>query len=143
MSEEGEPADKGERWRTLIGPFFKDIWPLDARLRDRHTSKNLVLMALECDSEFPDAVDAITDVIEPYELYSLDGSLRLERSHSELVPRFPQAFVKLLNGLIDPAKFPVPEDLAATLQQCVAAEPAIENDLNYIRLYALRRRRGA
>lgn len=143
MSEEQGPTDKGERWRTLIGPFFRDIWPLDARLRDRHTSQNLVLMALECDSEFPDAVDAIADVVAPYELYSLDSSLRLEQKHSELVPRFPRAFVKLLSAVIDPAEFPVPEDLAVSLQQCVEAEPGIENDPNYIRLHALRRRRGA
>lgn len=143
MSDEGETPDKGERWRTLIGPFFKDIWPLDARLRDRHISQNLVLMALECDSEFPNAVDAIADVVAPYELYSLDGSLRLERSHSELVLRFPHAFVKLLNALIDPTQFAVPEDLAATLQQCVEAEAGLETDPNYIRLYALRRRRAA
>lgn len=143
MSDDEEPTDKGERWRTLIGPFFKDIWPLEARLRDRHTSQNLVLMALECGSEFPDAVDAVVNVITPYELYAIDSSLRLERGHSELVQRFPRAFVKLLNALIDPALFPVPEDLAHTLQQCLEAEAELANDPNYVRLYALRRRRGA
>jgi len=49
----GEPNDKATRWRNVVGPLFRDIWPLDARLRSENTSRNLVLMALECDQAFP------------------------------------------------------------------------------------------
>jgi hypothetical protein len=43
---DGRPVDKAERWRTVAGPLFRDIWPLDARLRAEETSRNLVFMAL-------------------------------------------------------------------------------------------------
>jgi hypothetical protein len=81
-------------------------------------------MALECEGAFPEAVDAIMDVIVPYQLYRISHSLRLEDKHSELVRQHPLAFVKLSNVLIDPAQFPVPNDLAGLLQECVAADPA-------------------
>jgi hypothetical protein len=57
--------DQAERWRTLIGPLFRDIWPLDAKLRTEETAENLVLMAMECEGAFPDAVEAIVDLVVP------------------------------------------------------------------------------
>ncbi len=140
---EGEPADKATRWRDVVGPLFADIWPLDARLRSKDTTRNLVLMAQECEGAFPEAVEAILDLIIPYELYQISTSLRLEDKHSELVRQYPLSFAKLVNALIDPALFPVPNDLAGFLQECVAANPAVANDPAYVRLYGLRRQKNA
>jgi hypothetical protein len=55
-------------WSDSYGPLFRDIWPLDARLRSGRATHNLVLMALECEGAFPEAVDTIIDVIVPYDL---------------------------------------------------------------------------
>jgi hypothetical protein len=142
-SVEGEPADKAARWREVIGPVFRDIWPLDARLRGKGTTTNLVLMALECEAAFPEAVDAILDVLVPYELYQIDHSLRLESQHKELVRRYPLAAVRLANALIDPSAFSVPSDLAIFLRECVIANPTVANDPAYLRLHGLRRQRNA
>lgn len=136
-------VDKPTRWRTVVGPVFRGIWPLDARLRGKNTTRNLVLMALESEGAFPEVVEAILDVIVPYELYQLAHSLRLESKHSELVRQHPRAFVRLVNALIDPAAFRVPGDLAAFLQECAAADPAVVNDPAHIRLFGLRRQRNA
>jgi hypothetical protein len=62
---DGDPIDKQARWREVIGPLFREIWPLDANLRDEETSRNLVLMALECEGAFPEAVEAIRDFLLP------------------------------------------------------------------------------
>jgi hypothetical protein len=69
--------------------------------------------------------------------------LSLEGRHRELARQYPVAFVKLTNALIDPAVFPVPNDLAELLQDCVVANPAVESDPAYVRLYGLRRQRNA
>ena len=100
-------------------------------------------MAQECEGAFPEAVEAILDLIIPYELYQISTSLRLEDKHSELVRQYPLSFAKLVNALIDPALFPVPNDLAGFLQECVAANPAVANDPAYVRLYGLRRQKNA
>jgi len=142
-AENPTAPDKATRWQTVIGPLFSDIWPLDARLRSKGASRNLVQMALECDAAFPEAVGAILDVIIPYELYRIEHSLRVEDSHGELVRRFPAAFLKLVNALLDPATFPVPHDLGTLLQECIASDPSVANDPAYIRLNGLRRQRNA
>lgn len=145
--EEGEAgsgiSDKPTRWHTVVGPLFRDIWPLDVTLRSKASTQNLVLMALECESAFPEAVDAILDVIVPYQLYTISHSLRLEDKHGKLVPQHPMAFLKLTNVLLDPAQFPVPNDLTELLRECVRADPTVVNSPAYVRLYGLRRQRNA
>lgn len=141
--EEGEPAEKATRWRNVAGPMFTNIWPLDARLRSADTTRNLVLMAEECEGAFPEAVEAILDLIVPYELHQLSITLRLENKHNELVRQYPLAFVKLVNAVVDPASFAVPNDLGSFLQECLAADPTVVNDPAYVRLNGLRRERGA
>jgi hypothetical protein len=141
--DDEEPGNKATRWRTIVGPAFQAIWPLDARLRSKETTRSLVLMTLECGEAFPEAVEAILDLIVPYQLYQIAHSLRLEANHSELVRQYPLAFVKLTNSLIDPALFAVPSDLAGLLQECLAADPSIADDDAYVRLYGLRRQRNA
>jgi hypothetical protein len=126
-----------------VGPLFAEIWPLDAHLRSGASSRNLVLMVQECDGAFPEAVDAIVDVIAPYDLYPLSIALKLEEEHSDLVQQFPRAFLKLVNALVDPALFPVPSDLTGLLSECVAVDPTVVDDPSCVRLYGLRRQRGA
>jgi hypothetical protein len=140
---EGEPADKASRWREIVGPLLQDIWPLDGKLRSIDTTRNLVLMALECEQAFPAAVDGILDFLVPYELYQISHSLRLEDTHNRLVAQHPLAFVRLVNALIDPTAFPVPSDLATLLQECVVANPAVVNDPACVRLHGLSRQRNA
>jgi hypothetical protein len=142
-SGKGAAVDKPTWWRSVIGPLFRDIWPLDARLRSKSTTRNFVLMALECEAAFPEAVEAILDLVVPYELHQLAHSLRLEDKHSALVQQYPRAFVRLVNALVDPAAFRIPGDLGAFLQECVAADPAVSDDSAYVRLNSLRRQRGA
>ncbi len=142
-SAEDDIPDKATRWRTVVGPLFGEIWPLDARLRGKSTTRNFVLMALECGDAFPEAVETILDFIVPYELYVLQHSLRFEQHHSDLLWRYPLAFVNLANALIDPALFRVPSDLGTFLQECTAADPNVVRDPAYIRLHGLRRQQNA
>jgi hypothetical protein len=137
------PAERAERRLTLLGPLFREIWPLDAALREEGSSQNLVMMAFQVDTAFPDAVDAIEDLIVPYELYMLAHSLLLQHEHAALVARYPRAFLRLTNALINPALYPVSSDLGQLLQQCADADPACRIDPAYIRLFGLSRRNAA
>ena len=35
---DGHPQDRAERWRDVIGPLFREVWPLDADLRGAATT---------------------------------------------------------------------------------------------------------
>ena len=137
---EAPPAERAERWLTDLGPLFREIWPLDAALREEGSSRNLVMMAFQVDTAFPDAVDAIEDLIVPYELHMLAHSLLLQHEHAALVARYPRAFLRLTNALIDPARYTVPSDLGQLLQQCADADPGCISEPTYVRLRGLSRR---
>ncbi|WP_119716990.1 SIR2 family protein [Cognatilysobacter tabacisoli] len=142
-ADDRENNDRPKRWRTIIGPIFTGIWPLDAAARDPDVSQKLSLMALECGDAFPEAVEAILDVLVPYRLYQLAHAFRLETRHDALVAQHPLAFIRLVSALIDPALHPVPPDLPELLQACVAAYPEVAQDPAYLRLFGLRRQLGA
>ncbi len=139
----GEPQDKASRWEEFVGPVFGELWPLDAVLRSEAISRNLVLMTLECGEAFSNAVEAVIDIVVPYELYLVAHSLRLETEHDALVRRFPRAAIRLANAIIDPDKYPVPSDLSEFLQVCADADPSVVSEAAYVRLFGLRRQRAA
>lgn len=143
MMADNKVVDKAAHWRDVVGPLFADLWPLDAQARGKASSEKLVLMALECGAAFPDAVSAIVDFLVPYQLYQVSHSLRLERQHQGLPLAHPRSFVHLLNSLIDPEKFAVPNDLPAVLRECLQADASIADDPAYIRLNGLRRQLNA
>ena len=98
---------------------------------------------MNTDDAFPEAVDAVVDVLSPYELYSLEHTLRLEAAHEELVGRYPRAVIKLVNALIDPLVHRVPRDLGKLLDDCQQVDPQIVHDAAFLRLNGFRRLGGA
>ena len=143
MMNDDQVADKAAHWRDFVKPLLQEIWPLDARARGKGTSERLVLMALECGSALPDAVESVLDFVVPYQFSSLTHALRLEKRHQDLFREYPGAFLLLANAIIDPDVFQVPNDLPKFLEECIALDPALENDPAYIRLYGFRRLQNA
>lgn len=134
-----QPAAKGARWRQLVGPIFQQIWPLDARLRTEGASKNLVSMVIKTEDAFPEAVNAVVDVLAPYKLYSI----RRRISRAALIERYPRAIIKLAGALIDPRLQPVPGDLARLLDDCQQHDPQIVHEPAFLRLDGFKRLSGA
>jgi hypothetical protein len=97
-------------------------------------------MALECGDAFPDAVDAIRDVVVPYEVVTIAGWLQGQPTHQEATTRHPRAFLRLLNAVLSAETAAIPPDLGAVLDECLAADVSLRSDPSFIRLDALRRR---
>jgi hypothetical protein len=142
MAKNELPADKPSRWRDLIAPVFKQIWPLDANLRTEQASKNLAKMVLECETALPEAVDAVLDYLVPYQIYELSHSFSLDRLGENAPPQNIIAIVRLVGALVDPAH-PLPSDFTQFLDMCSKFYPPISEHPAYVRLYGLRRRLNA
>ncbi|MBW6401863.1 SIR2 family protein [Roseomonas sp. HJA6] len=141
--EKAEPVDRAARWRVHVGPLFRDAWPLDTACRDSETSQRLVMMVLEAEDAFPDAVDAVAPVLVPYDMVTAIIGLDLDGRHKELPVRYPRAVVALLDALVDPSRAQPPRDLGNVLARCVAADPALAGEPAYRRLHAIARRLSA
>jgi hypothetical protein len=140
--ENDETFDRAGRWRLEVGRVFDQIWPLDANARDPDTSRNLVMMALECGDAFPDAVEAIRDVVVPYDVVTIGGWLQGQPSHREATAGHPRAFFRLLDAVLSYEKDAIPTDLGSVLDECLAADQSLRSEPSFVRLDALRRRRA-
>lgn len=138
-----EPFDHAARWRAEVGPVFDRIWPLDATARDPGASRNLVRMALESGDAFPEAVEAIRDVVMPYEVVTISGWLQGEQSHREATTGHPSAFLRLMNAVLSADTAALPPDLGPVLDECLAADPSVRSEPAFVRLDALRRRQAS
>ena len=59
-------SDEGaKRWRTLVGPVFKDIWPLDVELQSNASNFAFVQILTATGDAFPEAAEAIIPFIRP------------------------------------------------------------------------------
>lgn len=131
------PTRRAARWRTVVGPMFRAIWPRDLRCRSPEVSRRLVYMALECDGALPDVIDAVGDVLVPYRVAGVhrwleagDGGARRPREHV-------RALIRMASAVIEADA--VPGDLGVFLQECVLMDPDVEEDPSYIRLRSIRR----
>jgi len=141
--EDAELADRATRWRNLVGPFFRDAWPLDVACRDAETSHRLVMMLLETEDALPDAVVAVAPVLVPYDMVTAIIDLHLDDRCKEVPARHPRALLALLDALIDPARARPPHDLGNVLVRCLATDPTLAMESAYRRLHVIARRLSA
>jgi hypothetical protein len=57
--------EKLAHWRTVVGPVFQAIWPLDVELQTSATTFKLVQILLATGEAFPEACDIIIPFIRP------------------------------------------------------------------------------
>jgi hypothetical protein len=57
--------EKAELWRTVVGPVFQAIWPLDVELQTSASTFKLVQILCATGEAFPEAADAILPFIQP------------------------------------------------------------------------------
>jgi hypothetical protein len=59
------PAQGAKRWRTVVGPVFKGLWPLDIELQSNASNFAFVQILSATGDALPEAADAIIPFIRP------------------------------------------------------------------------------
>ena len=142
--DKGEEADGAARWREMIGPLFRAVWPLSAAAREPKISRDLMFMALATGDAFPDAVIAVVDVLVPFDFPGVGTFIGTVADYENLVAAHPRPLLRLLNAVIASKPGAIPVDLGDVLERCVRADPALaaEEPAYYVRLKSLQRLRS-
>jgi hypothetical protein len=126
-------------WTNRVVPFWQNVWPKDRRLASNAIAENLARLSIVARDQFPDALMAVLDWIQPLDYPQVIVHILRE---SRLCQRFAEAALTLLNATVGNAAWPVPE-----LRQCLidisSADPNLSQDPRYRRLDELCRRLGA
>jgi hypothetical protein len=63
--EKATPEEKISKWRTVVGPVFESVWPLDVELQTSASTFKLVQILRASGNAFPEAADVIIPFIQP------------------------------------------------------------------------------
>ncbi len=133
-------ADQSEDyWKNRAKPFWQQIWPKSRDLATRRIAESLTRMVIAARGEFPAALAAVRDWLQPIEHPHYVVRLLYE---SSLCSRYPTDALCLLNAVIADQQWE-PRELGQCLDQIVQAAPNLKQDARYLRLREYSRRHGS
>jgi len=135
---EGAADQREDYWKNRAQPFWQHIWP---KARDSATpriAESLSRLVIAARGEFPAALAAVLDWLQPIEHPHNNVDLLAE---SGLCKRFPMDALLLLNAVIADQKW-APRELEQCLDEIVQTVPQLAQDGRYLRLREYSRRRG-
>lgn len=135
---EGAADQREDYWINRALPFWQQIWPKSRDLATRRIAESLTRMVIAARGEFPTALAAVHDWLQPIEHSHYVVHLLHE---SGLCSRYPADALSLLNALIADQQWG-PRKLGQCLNDIVQAAPDLAQDPRYLRLREYSRRRG-
>lgn len=134
----GSADQREDYWINRAQPFWQRIWPKSRNLATPRLAESLTRMVIAARGEFPAALVAVQDWLQPLE--HPDYVVRLLHE-SGLCRRFPAEALLLLNAVISDQQW-APRELGQCLSEVVQAAPSLEHDPRYLTLLGYFRRRG-
>lgn len=135
---EGAADQREDYWRNRAQPFWQQIWPKSRDLATRRIAESLTRMVIAARGEFPSALAAVREWLQPIEHPYYVVHLLHE---SGLCSRYSADALSLLNAVIADQQWG-PRELGQCLDQIVQAAPNLAQDARYLRLREYSRRRG-
>ncbi len=135
---EGAADQREDYWRNRAYPFWLRVLPKDREVATPRIAKSLARLAIAAGGEFPAALAAVQDWLQPIEyLYEVVHPLH----KSGLCRRFPAEALSLLDA-VSADQREMPRELGMCLDEIVEAALSLEQDARYLRLREYLRRRG-
>ena len=135
---EGAADQREDYWRNRVHPFWQQVWPKSRDLATPRIAESLTRLIIAARSEFPAALAAMQDWLQPIE----HPHYILHLLHdSGLCTRFPVDALHLLDKVIADKQW-APDELGLCLEEIQNAAPPLAQDARYQRLREYLRRRG-
>ncbi|NUN61928.1 MAG: SIR2 family protein [Burkholderiaceae bacterium] len=135
---EGAADQREEYWKNRVQPFWRQVWPKSRDLATPRIAGSLIRLAIAARGEFPAALTAVQDWLQPIEHPDYMVHLLHE---SGLCRRFPADALRLLDTVIADQQW-TPRELGQCLDEIERAAPPLAQDARYLRLQEYFRRRG-
>jgi hypothetical protein len=135
---EGAADQREDYWKNRAQPFWQQVWPKSRELATPRIAESLTRLVIAARGEFPAALAAAQDWLQPIEHPDYVVHLLHE---SGLCRRFPMEALLLLNAVIADQQW-APRELGQCLDEIVQSVPNLAQDARYLRLGEYSRRRG-
>ena len=128
---EGSADQREEYWKNRAQPFWQQIWPKSRKQLTPQIAESLTRLVIAARGEFPAALAAVQDWLQPIEH---PGYVIRLLAESGLCKKFPTEALQLLNAVI-PNQQRATTKLGECLDQIVRAAPSLAQDAHYLRLH--------
>lgn len=134
--ERATPEQKLARWRTVIGPVFREIWPLDLELQTGAATFKLVQILLATGEAFPEASDIIIPFIRPEPRHEHTTVFSISRAPDELYETAPSKMLDLIEAVVGEAFTGSVYLLGDALSRLRAIDPKLADTRKFQKLLA-------
>jgi hypothetical protein len=132
--EAATSEQKAERWRTIIGPVFQAIWPLDVELQSHASTFKLAQILMATGEAFPEAAEVIIPFIRPDDPRSQLTIFSIAEAPKQLYALSPSKMIDLVAAVVGEASPGSVFALSKALSRIRALEPSLANTRKFQRL---------
>lgn len=136
---EGATDQREDYWKNRVQPFWQYVWPKSRDLATPRIAESLTRLVIAVRSEFPAALAAMQDWLQPIERPDYVVYLLHE---SGLCSRFPADALRLLDAVVADQQW-APRELGQCLDNIEQSSPELAQDTRFQRLRVYLRRRGS
>lgn len=132
--EQAKPEEKITRWRTVVGPVFQGIWPLDVELQTPASTFKLTQILIAAGDAFPEAADIIIPFIRPDNPHTHGTVFSITQAPEALYASAPGKMLDLVAAVVgEPAPGSV-YSLANILDRIRALDPSLADTRKFQKL---------
>ena len=136
---EGAADQREDYWKNRVQSFWQQVWPKSLDLATPRIAESLTRLIIAARGEFPAALVAVQDWLQPIEHPHYVVHLLHE---SGLCSRYPADALRLLDVVIADQQW-APRELGQCLDEIGQVAPQLVQDARYMRLQEYSRRRGS
>ncbi|WP_017926893.1 anti-phage defense-associated sirtuin Dsr1 [Thioalkalivibrio sp. HL-Eb18] len=135
---EGAADQREDYWKNRVQPFWQQVWPKSRDLATPRIAESLTRLIIAARGEFPAALEAMQDWLQPIEHPHYVAHLLRE---SGLCRQYPAEALRLLDAIIADQQW-APREFGQCVDEIGQAAPQLTRDVRYQRLSEYCRRRG-
>ncbi|WP_167449240.1 anti-phage defense-associated sirtuin Dsr1 [Mesorhizobium hawassense] len=136
---QGAGERRPEYWENRIKPFLKSIWPKSQQLRSAAIAEKFAELLVASGEAFADALRVLGDWLMPFEG---SGYVLGRLAEAGLSSSFPNESLEFMSRIVPAQGLWSRDELRNNLVVIRAANPALVDDLRFIRLETLIRQLG-
>jgi hypothetical protein len=126
-----------QAWKSFGKPFIQRAWPRESRMQSASTSRQFIMLATNADDYFRETVQLILPLLTQGE--HADLSVYWFRTNdaegkSELVKKYPESVLAMVDRLIPERPTRVPYELSALLNIITESDPELRQNSRWKRL---------
>jgi hypothetical protein len=101
--EKAKPEERATLWRTVVGPVFQAIWPLDFEMQTSASTFKLVQILCATEEAFPEAVDIALPFVRSDDPRSLTTVYSIAEAPDSLYRAAPDKMLNLIAAVVGEA----------------------------------------